>query len=407
MNDTPGNAKRKNLLRELLKAFGVLAVLVLLMLWLSGSFISKVEPGPPLARNAPPEPFKRAKVARRSFPLIIDQVGTVRAQTEAQVASQIMAQVRQVLVREGDRVVATGDDPTILARLDDRDIRAKLKQAESQVRAMERSLQAAMAKLGAAEAQVASLAANRQKVTSDYKRYQELYKDRAATGQQLEHAKTQKEMVEAQLIAARKEVEAAKSEIQRANAQKEQAIAAADEARVVLSHTVIRAPFTGQIIRKTVDPGDMAVPGQPLFFLQTSSQPVLHAYVAESYLPDLIIGQRVDIRVDALQRTASGRIDEIVPQADPATRTVLVKVSMTAEPDLVNGLFGRLLVPYGKYEALVIPREAVRRVGQLDLVDVVNAEGYPVRRFVTLGKYHDGLVEILSGLRENEEVRIP
>ena len=64
-------------------------------------------------------------------------------------------------------------------------------------------------------------------------------------------------------------------------------------------------------------------------------------------------------------------------------------------------------MPYGSYQALVAPAEAVRQVGQLNLVDVVDAEGYPVRRFVTLGKHHDGLVEILSGLEENEEVVIP
>ena len=318
-----------------------------------------------------------------------------------------MAQIKEVLVKEGDRVVADGADSTVLARLDDRDIQAKLRQAESQVEAMEQALQASMAKSDAARAQVSSLIANKQKVVSDYLRYRDLFKNRAATGQQLEHAKAQKDMVEAQLLAARKEVSAAESEVQRFRAQKEQAQAAATEARVMLSHTVIRAPFTGQVINKKVDQGDMALPGQPLFLLETPTHPVLHAFVAESYLPKLRIGQQLDVRIDTLGRTLTGKINEIVPQADPATRNVLVKVSLSPQPDLVNGLFGRLLVPIGEYQTLVVPVEAVRQVGQLNLVDVVDEEGYPVRRFVTLGQEHDGLVEILSGLRGNEEVRIP
>ena len=64
-------------------------------------------------------------------------------------------------------------------------------------------------------------------------------------------------------------------------------------------------------------------------------------------------------------------------------------------------------MPYGKYEALVAPKEAVREVGQLYLVNVLDHEGYPQRRFVTLGKDHGDLVEILSGLNEGEEVVFP
>jgi multidrug efflux pump subunit AcrA (membrane-fusion protein) len=98
---------------------------------------------------------------------------------------------------------------------------------------------------------------------------------------------------------------------------------------------------------------------------------------------------------------------EIVPRSDPATRTVLIKVTLPRDSDLVNGLFGRLAVPYGQYEALVIPGNAVREVGQLSLVEVLGFDGYPQRRFVTLGPRHDGLVEVLSGLQENEEVVLP
>ena len=67
MNDATGTSRKANLLREVGKALGVLAILVLLMLWLSGAFISKVEPGPPLTK-ASPEPFNKAKVERRTFP---------------------------------------------------------------------------------------------------------------------------------------------------------------------------------------------------------------------------------------------------------------------------------------------------------------------------------------------------
>jgi HlyD family secretion protein len=156
-----------------------------------------------------------------------------------------------------------------------------------------------------------------------------------------------------------------------------------------------------------MDIGDMAGPGQPLFFLEVPSRPELHAFVSESLIPRLKIGQELGVGVEALGRHYTGTLREIIPQADPVTRKVLVKVSLPADVDLVNGLFGRLAVPCGTYETLVVPESAVREVGQLHLVKVLDAEGYPQRRFVTLGRRHDGLLEVLSGVKVDEEVVVP
>ena len=99
--------------------------------------------------------------------------------------------------------------------------------------------------------------------------------------------------------------------------------------------------------------------------------------MSESLIPHLKIGQEIEVKIDALDRTMKGEIREIVPQSDAATRTMLVKIGLPACSDLVNGLFARIYVPYGAYEALVIPARAVREVGQLYLVDTVGPDGHP------------------------------
>jgi multidrug efflux pump subunit AcrA (membrane-fusion protein) len=400
---------RSRVIREGSKALGVVFILVVLMLWLSGGFISKVEPGPPAERPERPS-VSTIKVERRVYPVLIEQVGNLRAMVEAHVSSRIMSQVREILAREGDAVEGAGErgeEGTLMARLDDRDIQARVREAQSEVTAMEKALGAAKAKLGAARSQVAAAHADAQKASTDYKRYQDLYQHQAATGQQLGHARAQKEMTQARLTAAKDDVQAAKSDIKGIEARIEQARAAEAAAKVMLSYTEIRAPFDGRVVRKTVDVGDMASPGQPLFFLEIPARPELHAFVSDSLIPRLRIGQALDVHIDALNRSFKGKLREIVPQSDTATRTVLAKVSLPSDLDLVNGLFGRLMVPAGDYKALVVPRKAVREVGQLYLVDVLNKEGYPMRRFVTLGKHHDDVVEILSGLNEGEEVVVP
>lgn len=395
--------------KEVAQGVGVLAVLVLLMLWLAGAFVKKIEPGPATPKAEHPR-FNTQKVQRIVYPLLIDQVGTVRARTEAMVSSRIMAQVKDILVKEGDTVFGGEgkvSEATVLALLQDSDIRARLHQVEAQVESLERGIDAARARLGAARAQVEAAQSNRDKAMADYRRYEDLRRNEAATGQQVEHARAQKDSAEAGRLAALQEVRAGESEIKRLQAQLEQSEAAATEARVMLGYTVIRAPFPGKVVRKMVNVGDMASPAQPLFMIETSSQLELHAFLSESLVPRITPGQELEVRIDALNRVLSGVVREIVPKSDPSTRTVLIKISLPPDPELVNGLFGRLRVPYGKYEALVIPIAAVREVGQLMIVEAAGPDGHPHRRFVTLGPAHEDLIEVLSGLQEGEAVVVP
>lgn len=417
------------LLREAARGLGVLGLLLVMMFWLAGVFLERVEPGPPEA--APSEmPRVTQRVERRIFPAIVDATGTVRAHVQAQVASRLMAQVREVLVAEGDLVEGgengqAAADPaawkgagargTLLARLDDSEIHARVKQAESAVAAADRATRAARARLEAARAQADVSGASQTKAASDYRRFEDLFKNRAATGQQLEHARAAKDMASGQLTAARGEAEAARQELERIGWQREEAGAALTEARSMLGFTRIVAPFTGRVVKKLVDVGDMAKPGQPLFLVETDARPELHASVSESLLPHLQpVGREMEVHVDALNRTLTGRLIEVSPTSDPTTRTVRVKVELLADPQLVDGLFGRLRVPAGEEASLVVPVRAVREVGQLHLVDVAVADaaagtgGKRVqRRFVTLGRLRGEFVEIVSGLREGEEVVLP
>jgi multidrug resistance efflux pump len=407
---TGSNAEKKRATRiEVARGLGVLSLLIVLMMWLAGSFVEKVQPGPPVPKPDSRELMTR-KVERRVYPLTIEQVGTVRSGTEAKVSSRVMAQVKEVLVKEGDHVSGgneAGGRPAVMARLQDADIKARLHQAEAQADGLERGLEAARAKLGAAKAQVEAARARKDQTIADYRRTGDLRRAEAATGQQVEQAKAQKESAEANWSAAIQEAKAAESEIKRIGAQREEAEAAVTEARIMLSYTLIKAPFTGTVIRKFVDVGDMASPGQPLFLLEIASQLELHAFVSESLLLRIDPGQVMDVHIDALNRTLPGVLREIAPKSDPSTRTVLIKVTLPHDPDLVNGLFGRLGVPYGKHEALVIPAKAVREVGQLSLVEVLGVDGTLQRRFVIPGQTHDDLVEVLSGLQESDEVVVP
>lgn len=393
---------------EVLKGFGVVLLLLLLMMWLSGTFVGKVHPGPAIEK-AKPAALKTVKVRKIRYPLLVEQAGTIRGEVEARVSSRIMAQVREILVREGQDI-SGGEgvsQPTLLARLDDRDAQARLRQVEAQLAASEKGIETARARLSAARAQAVSARANAERASLDFKRFEALARENASTGQQFDHARAQRDSSSAQWQAASRDIEASQSEFERMEAVRNAARAAVAEAREGLAFTQIYAPFGGKLVKKMVDIGTMASPGQPLFLIETSQQPELQAFLSESLLPGIKTGQELEVRVDALNRSFPGTLREIVPQSDPGTRTILVKVSLPPDPQLVNGLFGRLRVPRGEYETLVVPAEAVRETGQLHAIEVADESGNVLRRFVTLGQRHDALVEALSGVRENEEVVLP
>ena len=396
-------------IKELLRGAGVLALLVILMVWLAGGFVHKV------ARGIPSEPEKAGnvstrKVERRTFTLYSEQVGTVRSHTEAGVSSRIMAQVKEISVREGDLVWGTdapGGKATLLARLDDGDIRARLRQAQAQITAMQRAEESSGAKMKAAAAMVDAAGAERRKTDADFKRIEGLHREEVVSTQQLDHYRAQRDVAGAQTQARSREVSAAKGDMERVRAQREQAEAVAAEMRVMLGFTEIRAPFSGRVVKKMLNVGDMATPGSPVFLMETASRPEFHVNVSESVLPKVKTGEELEVKIDALARSFPGKVSEIVPQSDASTRTVLVKVSLEPSDDLVNGLFGRMGIPVGSYPALVVPLDAVREVGQLELVDVLDPDGVSRRRFVRLGEVHGDVVEVLSGLGEGEAVIVP
>jgi len=306
---------------------------------------------------------KLVPVRTRRVPQVESAVGTIRAVHESSVASKLLARVVEVNVQAGQDV-RTG---AILVRLDDTDLQAQRRQAE---------------------AGVAAAGAARDQAQTEFNRIRELYERANASKTEFDQAETA--------------LKTATAELQRA----EQTLA---QVEAVLEYATIRSPIDGKIVDKLVEVGDTARPGQVLLTLYDPTRMQLVASVRESLTQRLSVGQTIGVQVDAINKTCDGLVSEIVPQAEAASRTFAVKVTGPCPPGVYSGMFGRLLIPLDEQEVLVIPRAAVRRVGQLDTVDVAEstADG-PVlrRRGVQLGKSYGDEVEVLSGLRAAEQVAV-
>lgn len=348
----------KQMMIRLAEAAGALCFMLVLLLWMSGAFAEKIEPGV-VEERAPvvPEGAPTAVVEDVTVPVTEEAAGTVQAERKTVVSSRITAVISDVLVHAGD-IVAAGDP---LIRLDDRDLTTRMEEAR-------RSVEAA--------------AAQRAKTERDLQRAKALLR---------------------QGVLSRGEYDQTEAAFKVADAELARAQQALQGAEVALSYTVLRAPVDGRIIDRFADSGDMALPGKPLLALYDPTALRIEVQVRESLVSDLTIGQPLRVQLGAVAETIDGTVDEIVPQAEAGSRTFLVKVGLPKRAGIYTGMFGRVQIPAGERQRTLIPSSAVDRVGQLTFVQVVQPDRRTVRRLVTLGPaMEDGRVEVLSGVREGE-----
>jgi membrane fusion protein (multidrug efflux system) len=287
--------------------------------------------------------------------------GSVASARHTVVASRVLATIEDVRVRSGAEVAA-GE---VLVVLDARDLAAREQEA-SQAHA------AARAQLGLAEREA--------------ERFAHLVAEGVATVQESDRAA-------AALRVARADVE-----------RTQQGLAAAQVAK---SHAEIRSPVSGRVVDRLAEPGETATPGKPLLRIYDPSVLRVEAPVRESLAVGLHLGQPLDVEVASLGLRVEGAVDEIVPFAEAGARTLLVKVRLPADARLYAGLFARVAIPAGERTRVLVPETAVVREGQLEQVWMADGTGAAELRAVTTGeRLADGRIEVLSGLREGERVRI-
>jgi RND family efflux transporter MFP subunit len=313
-------------------------------------------------------------VERTSVPDLLEAVGTVHAAESAQVAAQMMGNIVSVNVHEGDRVMRG----QVLVTIDDSQPKAALERAQAAVSAADHEAAAAEADYTLAQ--------------STLKRYEDLYSKKSVSPQEFDEIKAR-----AQGATARREM---------ARSGQAQAKAALAQAQTAFTYTRVRAPFNGVVTERKIDPGALAAPGMPLLTIEGSGRYRLEANVDETSLHDVKMGETVRVAIDALggdQSPIQGKVVEIVPAADPASRSFIVKVELPSSANLHSGLFGRAYFPRGQRESLVVPQTAVVDRGQLQGVYVLGQDNIASLRYVTIGRHvGDQQVEVLSGLQPGE-----
>ncbi len=314
---------------------------------------------PPDRADGAPATVTTAMARTVEVPVYTEGIGTVRSRRQTRIASRVLAEIREILRQPGDEV-AEGK-PLVL--LDSRDLEARVAEAEANLRARDHALHEAEIELGRMKGLVPSGAASEQ------------------------------------------QLDAADFRVKGAQAEKEGAEKALEHARIGLGYATIAAPFSGYVFEKLADPGDLAQPGKPILGLYDPKTLRLEASVEEGILYAVKLGDTIDVAIDALGRTVSGTVSEVVPAVDPSSRTGMVKIDLPQDASLHPGMFGRARIAFARRSAIAVPASAVVRRGQLDLVfEVREGETRARMRIVRLGAPIGELVEVQAGLRGTERV---
>ncbi len=346
----------------------LLALLAVIGLAGCSSDQTRTAPSPETVRN-----ISVFAVQQASVPDVLEAVGTVRAAQTSDAASQMMGNIVEIRAHEGDRV----QRGQVLAIIDDSQPRAAVDRAAAANLAAQQQLVGADSDLALAE--------------STLKRYQSLYERKSVSPQEFDEVKARQ-----QAARARRDI---------AKAGQAQAQAALSQARTSLDYTHIRAPFDGVVTEKKADSGTLASPGRPIFTVEDVRRYRLEATVNENDLRYVRTGQQVSVVIDALDNAGlNGRVVQIVPAADSASRTFLVKIELPTDARLRSGLFGRAQFSRGERQALLIPRSAVVERGQLQGIYVLDQNQVANLRYITLGKSSGTEVEVLAGLQEGERL---
>jgi RND family efflux transporter MFP subunit len=300
------------------------------------------------------------EATRIGVPRTVTATGELRAENTVEIATRMMGHVREVLVREGDRVAA-GDN---LVRIDDTDVLAQRRQAQA-------ALAEAQAVLANAETNLA--------------RFERLFAENSVARAQLDDVRTGRD---------------------RARAGVQRAEAALAEIDVHLGYLRVRAPTAGTVARRLVDPGDMASPGMPLVILEQRNVMKVRAGLAEQDVDLVSVGADMRVAVTSLEQTVrTVPIARITPAANPLSRTFDLEAYLP-NPDgrLRSGMFARVEVTVGTREAVLVPAAALHRRGQLTGVWLVDDTDTARLRWIRTGRELGDEIEVISGLQGGETV---
>ena len=335
-----------------------LFVIIIAVLYMAGSFTQKQTAG---LKNIEAQSYsgKQITVALEPIQLVERVPGSVIAKQNTQISSRVMAQIEKFNVRAGNRV-SKGD---VLITLQQDDFKAQVTQSKAQISAIQASLTQAKNQLA---------------------RVKELSDKKLVSVTELDDAQAKFDTLTANLAVAEQQQE---------------------QAKIALNFTSITAPIAGVVVERLAEPGDTVTPGTALMALYNPLQLQVEFNIRERQAVKLKTGDELSVFFPSLNIQSQAIVSEIIPVADKAARSLLVRLDFDSQLGLIPGLYAQLVLPLNQHRGILVPEEAVHNFGELNMVYVIENQNIQ-RRFIRLGDIIDGRQHIIAGLNPGDKLAI-
>ena len=330
----------------------------------------------------------------------VELAGSLISSDQARVSSEVAGIVRRVLVELGQEV-AVGQ---VVVELDTRELELSLQRAESQLRQTEAQLgiDGVKVKEPPSDDQISSVSlaiANRDDAIAQLRRAERLRQQNLLPQADLDTAETRVKVTEANYRTSLETVQSLRATLQ----DRRHAV---EQAQKKLNDAKIRASIAGQISERLVNQGEFIRENTPVVSVVKLDPLKLQTSVQERYASIVNPGLPVEFSVESSpDRTFSARVAFVSPAVDAATRTFPIEVLVDNSHRLLKpGFFAKgVIYTHLDEGVLAIPEDAISTLAGVSNVYVIES-GKIRRQPVTLGVRTGKLVEILSGLKGNEQL---
>lgn len=275
--------------------------------------------------------------------------GTVTSDHRVSISSRISGYIRQLSVREGDHV----NKGQVLVRVDPVNVRQMLIQAEADL----------------ADAK------------ADLNRYESLYRDHAASKQQLDRVRLRYKVARSQVAQARNQ----------------------------LGYAEVRSPVDGVVVEKHLSKGDLAQPGASILTLEDPSSLLVETYVSEQYISGIQAGDKVAVDIPSMHQRLVGIVRQVVEAADAVSHQFLIKITLQDESlqqlaAVHPGMYAQVGFAIGKRKSLRVPAAAIVERAGLHGIYIMDAKRLVHYRQIRIGSKRGSEVEVLAGLQDGDVI---
>lgn len=364
----------------------------------------------------------------QAIPTYFEATGNLVSDEQTDVAPAVGGKITEVNFDVGSFV----QKGSVLVRLDERDARIKVEQAEAQVEQQQRgvgqaeaALKQAQVRLGIQDgetfdistfSQVKSVSAQLTLAELELTRAQKLFEKGDVSRSTLDQRRSQRDALIGQLDEARsnaavavRAINSAETAVASAKAGVRTAQTQVDQARKAVVDTVIYAPISGYISERVADPGEYISPSTPnskIASIVRTSPLRLRIDVPEQSIGKVAVGQGITLQTSAYpDRNFAGTVARVLPSLNVSARTLTVEAEVANSDGLLKpGQFAVVRITQSKPEnAVMVPVAAIRTEGDINKIFVV-MDGAVHERIIQTGLLENDLIQVKQGLAEGEVV---